>query len=326
MKKFLINSIIFVLPLLIMAYPIDYIMSHYLSQSKDHPGEFEVWNDIYNSNANCDIAIYGSSRAWVHIDPKILSDSLEFDVYNFGIDGHNFWLQYLRHLEFLKHNKKPKTIIVSVDVFSLQKRNDLYQLDQFLPYMLWNSNIQEYTSSYAGYSTFEYYLPLLRYSGKSNALKTIIKNIFKSQSSENYRNHGFLGMNREWNNDLDKAKKNRDTFKIKLDSTSITLFKNFINECRINDIHLVFVYAPEYIEGQNFVTNRKDIIQFFKDMSTKYSIEFYDYSNDSLCFNKKYFYNASHLNISGAEIFSRKLAGDLKERTFNNRSEKERVQ
>ena len=318
MKKFFTKSLCFLLPIFIIAYPIDYVMSYYLSQSNDYPGEFEVWNDIYKSNANCDIAIYGSSRAWVHIDPKILIDSLEIDVYNFGIDGHNFWLQYLRHLEFLKHNKKPKTIILAVDVFSLQKRIDLYQPDQFLPYMLWNLNIQEYTSSYVGYNTFEYYLPLLRYSGKSNALKTIIKNIFINQPNDNFRNNGFLGMNREWNNDLDKAKENKDTYKIKLDSTSITLFEKFINECKINDIELIFVYTPEYIDGQKFVANRNDIIQIYRDMSTKYSIEFYDYSNDSLCFNKKYFYNASHLNNIGAEIFSKTLASDLKARTHNS--------
>ncbi|MBE2208298.1 MAG: hypothetical protein IAE84_11975, partial [Saprospiraceae bacterium] len=81
---------------------------YYLKQTKKAPGEFEVWNDIYNSNVNCDIAIYGSSRAWVHIDPKILSHILQLNVYNFGIDGHNFWLQYLRHIEFLKYNPKPK--------------------------------------------------------------------------------------------------------------------------------------------------------------------------------------------------------------------------
>lgn len=318
MKNFLAKLLYFILPILITAYPIDYVMSYYLGQSNDNPGEFEVWNDIYNSNANCDIAIYGSSRAWVHIDPKILNDSLELDVYNFGIDGHNFWLQYLRHLELIKYNKKPSTIILSVDVFSLQKRIDLYQPDQFLPYMLWNSNIQEFTSSYVGYNTFEYYLPFLRYSGKSNALKTIKKNFFINQSSENYRTNGFLGMEREWNKDLDKAKENKDTYEIKLDSTSIELFEKFINECKTNDIELIFVYTPEYIDGQNFVANRNDIIQIYRDMSTKYSIEFYDYSNDSLCFEKKYFYNASHLNNTGAEIFSKTLASDLKARTHNS--------
>jgi hypothetical protein len=186
MKKFILKTLCFFLPAIILAYPLDFVMSYYLSQSKSYPGEYEVWNDIYNANANCDIAIYGSSRAWVHIDPEILSDSLVNKAYNFGMDGHNFWMQYLRYLEHVKYNKKPSTIILSVDMFSLQKRNDLFQLDQFLPYMLWNSNIQEYTSSYIGYNKFDYYLPLIRYSGKYKALTLIKENIAKDKATNTY--------------------------------------------------------------------------------------------------------------------------------------------
>lgn len=317
MKKLLTNILYFLLPAIIMAYPLDFMVSNFLSQSNTYPGEYEVWNDIYNTEANCDIAIYGSSRSWVHINPKILNDSLGVKVYNFGIDGHNFWLQYLRHLELLKHNEKPKTIILSVDVFSLQKRKDLYQLGQFLPYMLWNSNIQEYTNSYIGFDGFDYYVPLIRYYGKINSLKLIMKNIVNGQSNIRYRQNGFLGIDREWNADLEKAKKERKSYKINTDSNSIVLFEKFINECKANNIELVLVYTPEHIDGQNFVANRNDIIQIYRDFSMKYSIEFYDYSNEGLCLNKKYFYNASHLNSLGAEIFSKKLAYDLKARTYN---------
>lgn len=317
MKKFILKTLCFFLPAIILAYPLDFVMSYYLSQSKSYPGEYEVWNDIYNANANCDIAIYGSSRAWVHIDPEILSDSLGNKAYNFGMDGHNFWMQYLRYLEHVKYNKKPSTIILSVDMFSLQKRNDLFQLDQFLPYMLWNSNIQEYTSSYIGYNKFDYYLPLIRYSGKYKALTLIKENIAKDKATNTYRQNGFLGMDREWNADLEKAKKERKSHKINTDSNSIVLFEKFINECKANNIELILVYTPEYIDGQKFVANRDDIIQIYRNFSIKYSIEFYDYSDDSLCLNKKYFYNASHLNSTGASIFSKKLANDLKALTHN---------
>ena len=318
MKKFTIKLLYFSLPILIIAYPLDFVMSYYLSQSNTSPGEFEVWNDIYSSSTNCDIAIYGSSRSWVHIDPQILSDSLNIKVYNFGIDGHNFWLQYLRHIEFLKNNEKPKTIILSVDVFSLQKRKDLYELDQFLPYMLWNSNIQEYTSSYIGYSKFDYYLPLVRYSGKSNAISLIKENIARDKKSIRYRRNGFLGMDREWNADLDKAKSKKKSYEITTDPSSILLFESFIENCKTNNIELILVYTPEFIDGQEFISNRDDLLNIYKKFASKHSLKFYDYSNDSICSNKEYFYNASHLNKKGAEIFSKDFANKLKVRTHNN--------
>ncbi len=313
MKNFLTNILFFFIPILIVIYPLDYAMSYFLKQTNTYPGEFEVWNDIYSSEANCDIAIYGSSRAWVHISPKILSDSLHKKVYNFGLDGHNFWLQYLRHLEFLKHNKKPETIILSVDIFSLEKEENLYQPDQFLPYMLWNSNFREYTSTYVGYDKMDYYIPLIRYSKKFSTLKLIIRNITKGKPSKRYREHGFLGMDREWSNDFDNAKAKMESYEIKTDLNTIALFERFIKECKDNDIELILVYTPEFIEGQKFTSNRDEVLQMYRDFSTKYSIKLYDYSADSISFNKTYFYNTGHLNKNGAELFSRDFAHKLKQ-------------
>lgn len=318
MKKFVLKLFYFFLPIILIAYPLDYILSYYLSHSNEYNlGEFEVWNDIYNAKVDCDIAIYGSSRAWVHFDPKILKDSLGLNVYNLGLDGHNFWLQYLRHLEFIKYNKRPRTIILSIDAFTLQKRKDLYQSDQFLPYMFWNSNIQKYTSSFIGYSYLDYYIPLIRYAGKSTSLKEIIKNIRKDESSIRFRQNGYLGMDREWNTDLDKAKEKQNSYQVDIDSNTIKLLEQFIQECSFNEIELVLVYSPEHIDGQNFISNRDQVVKIFNDFSDKYSLMFLDYSNDSLCIDKKYYYNATHLNKKGAEIFSRKLASELNERSRN---------
>lgn len=322
MKKFTFKLLYFSLPILIIAYPLDVVMSYYLRQSNICQGEFEVWNDIYRSNANCDIAIYGSSRSWVQFDPKILSDSLNIKVYNFGIDGHNFCLQYLRHIEFLKHNEKPKTIILSVDIFSLQKKEDLYQLEQFLPYMLWNSNIQEHTSSFIGYNKFDYYLPLVRYSGKSNVLRLIKENITEDKKPIRYRRKGFRGMDREWNDDLDKAKSKKKLYEITTDPGIILLFDSFIENCKTNNIELILVYAPEFIEGQDFISNRDDLLNLYQKIASKHSLKFYDYSRDSICLNKAYFYNATHLNKKGAEIFSKDFANKLKARTHNNANKK----
>jgi hypothetical protein len=50
----------------------------------------------------------------------------------------------------------------------------------------------------------------------------------------------------------------------------------------------------------------------FADFGKKYDIPYLDYSNDTMSFNKVYFYNSTHMNIRGAELFSKKLVMDLK--------------
>jgi hypothetical protein len=78
---------------------------------------------------------------------------------------------------------------------------------------------------------------------------------------------------------------------------------------------LIFVYTPEYIEGQKYVSNRAQIMGLYKKYSKQYQIPFYDFSNDSISYQKKYFYNVSHLNRLGSELFTAQLIDTLK--TFN---------
>ena len=242
----------------------------------------------------------------------MMSDSLQIPTYNLGIDGHNFWLQYLRHKMVLERNTKPKVILVSVDIFSLQKRKDLYNSEQFLPYMLWNRDIKNATSSYEGFVSADYLIPLIRYYGKKKEIETAIRFFSGHLSNPVSRVKGYQGLNRIWNTDFDKAKLTMKKYEAKLDPETIILFEKFIAECKKQNIKLIFVYAPEYIEGQIFTKNRGEVLSLYTNYSHKYNIPFYDYSTDAISYQKKYFYNTNHLNKTGAELFSTKLIDTLK--------------
>jgi hypothetical protein len=312
MKELFVKLMIFLLPIVLLAVPLDSFLSKNLKKSNSCVGEFLVWNDIYDGKANADICIYGSSKAWVNFNPKIIEDSCKCNVYNFGIDGHNFWLEYLRHKEILKYNKKPKYILVSLDIFSLEKRADLYNLDQFLPYMLINEDIHQYTSSYKGFSTACYYVPLVRYFGRREAIFDAILCALKVTRSEPMRSKGYRGMEYTWTNDFSKAKSKIKNYTVIIDPASKKLFNQFLEECKKDDITVLLVYSPEYIYFQSFVTNRKEILSLYKDFSVKYNIPLIDYSDDPMCKELKYFYNSTHLNKIGSEIFTCKLVSSLK--------------
>jgi hypothetical protein len=289
----------------------DWFFSSQLRKSRD--GEFSVWNDIYDSKVNADIVVYGSSRAMVHMDPEIIRDSLNVNAYNLGLNGHNFWLQYFRHKELLKYNQTPKFIIHSVDIFTLVKRDDLFHLEQFLPYMLFNRDIEQWTSSYQGFTAWDYYVPLIRYYGQYKTMGRVLKSsIMGSTKADSARYLGFSAQDQQWNDDLVKARIKFPDYRVKLDSTSIQLFDQYLQECLNAGIAVVLVYSPEFVEGQDFVKNRTDIINTFHYFASKFNIPFLDYSNDSISYRRDYFYNASHLNSSGARIFTSKMIHDLK--------------
>lgn len=310
MKKFIVQIILFLLPIILISYYADNYISTNLKKSNSFAfGEYSTWNAILEGKVNSDIVIYGSSRAWVHINPTMISNSLDCSAYNLGIDGHNFWLQYLRHTLLLKNNTKPKLIILSLDVFTLQKVDDLYNLDQFLPYMLWNNEIKQATISYNGFTSIDYEIPLVRYIGRSKAINATFSN--NKLSNLDQRIKGYQAQERLWSSDFDKAKKAMKNYEKPLDSGTIILFERFLNECKSKNIKLFIVYTPEYIEGQKFVKNRGEILTLYEKYSKKYNIPFYNYSNDSLSHDKKYFYNATHLNKTGAELFTKRLIDSL---------------
>lgn len=304
---------LFLSPLILCSYFIDIFISSYLKKSNSHAQkEYPTWNAIFEGKINSDIVIYGSSRAWRQINPTMISNNLKMSTFNLGIDGHNFWLQYLRHTLLLENNTKPKIIIHSLDIFTLEKNKDLYNPDQFLPYMLRDKELKNAIESYNGFSIFDYEIPLIRYFGKLDAIKTVIKLIIKPQSNIIERIKGYQGQVQSWNSDFDKARFTMKYYEVKIDTASMILFDRYLNECKANNIKIIFVYPPEYIEGQKFIKNRNKLIALYTKFSKKYCIPFYDYSDNSMSYQKKYFYNAIHLNKLGAELFTNELIEKLK--------------
>ena len=310
MKKFLIWLFLFITPIIIVFFLADPFLCTYLKRSRS--GELGAWNDIYNGKLNSEVLIYGSSRAWRQIDPKILEDSMiGRGVYNLGMNGHNFYMEYMRHRVVMQHNKTPKCIILSLDVTSMAKRKDLFNPDQFIPYF-YDSLITNTISTYQGFDFFDYNLPMVRFSENKWLIKEGVKCFIKPSSSFTNRYKGFLSNTKKWTNDFDEARAKNLHMTISLDENTIKLFDQFLQDTRKSNVQVVLVYSPEFIEGQDFVANRKEIFALYYSFAKKYQVPFLDYSNDSINYDKKYFYNSQHLNSVGVNAFTPKLASDLK--------------
>lgn len=313
MTIFIKKLLIFLSPILILAYPLDLFLSSQFKKAFVAEGEIGVWDDIYSGNILDSCFILGSSRAWVQFNPEAFLSNAHIGTYNFGIDGHNFFLQKARYDETVKYNHPPKYIILSVESTSLQKRSDLYNKEQFLPFMLWNKDIERMVDSYIGFSTVDFYIPLIRYTGCSIDMIKVFLNIINPSNKKRIK--GYLPRDEEWNKDFDKAKlMGKQT--IKIDSSSVRMLDAFISECSSNKIKFAMVYSPEYIEGQALISNRDSIINIYKELSIDHKIPFYDFSNDSISFSKDFFYNSQHLNKKGSILFSDRLVEMLVQDKF----------
>lgn len=314
LKTLIKRLFFFTFPIVVLAYPLDLMISYFQANSNyDSSGECNIWNSIYKGKIKSDIVIYGSSRAWTHFDPLIIQLGLKQNTYNLGIDGHNFWLQYLRHKQLLKFNKKPKKIILSVDIFSLQKRRNLYNKSQFLPFLLWNKTLYDFTKTYEGFNVYDYIVPLIRYCGQKESLKAALHNMLLGSDTQPSRINGYKGQDNKWEyTNFYQLKSILDSYKINIDPNSVNLFYQFIIECKKQNIELILVYSPEFVTAQRLIKNRNKLIDFYRLTAKRFKIKFLDYSSNVICSDTKFFLNAEHLNKKGAEIFSKQLVKDLR--------------
>jgi len=289
----------------------NFIIDHGLQKSKDK--YFEVWNDIRKGGIHSDVLVLGASRAWVHISPKILDSALQVSSYNLGLDNWCFLMQHTRLKVYLEHNPKPKAIVHSLDFLMFTKNKELYGDVQFLPYFS-DPTIMNATQGYIGsFNKLQRYVPMYKYRNNGEFMVEGIANFFSLRQPTSTRYKGYEGMVKDWDSTFaDFVHDNPDGYSVVLDSVVIREFDAYMAYCKQNNIRVILTYSPEYFRAQQITRNRKEMFALFDYFSRKYNAPLLDYSGDSICYQTKYFYNSQHLNKQGSEIFSRKLAEDLK--------------
>lgn len=313
MKKLIVKTTILALAICIILSVFGMIIDAVLRKSEDNE-----YSKIFNGNINAELLICGSSRALTHISPMIIDSILNTDSYNNGLDGQPYLMQIAKYNFYREYNKKPKYIIYAVDDMSLHKRKNI-DTRLYLPFLNEKTLIFE-LQNHEGYHFIDYYNPFTKYTftGKEILREICLFLDIKYVELNHPREKGYSGQSREWDGSFDKFKKQNPNGVIKqsYNKEVFEAFEQFVKTRREEDIKIVFVWTPQYSEYTKMVLNKEEALDFYTNLSAKYNIPFLDYSTDTICDNKSYFYNSQHMNKTGAELFSRKLANDLKEIGF----------
>jgi len=308
MRLFLIKILLFTILLTVSAFVFDNILKK--GYRKSNATDIQEWNAIFDSKINSDVIINGSSRAFVQISPQILDSLLNVNSYNFGMDGYPFNMQYVRYKIYEKYNKKPRLIIQIADLNTLQRRTTPYSESQFFPY-LHEPLLANELKKMEEFSSLNFYIPAFCYHSDFGHIFIGLVEFFDIKHIRNDKYKGYLGQNRKWNaTDLEKVLSG-DSLVSEINPEIVQEFDSLLNHCQENNIQVVMVFPPEYIKATEFTKNKQEVIDIYRSFSKKYDFPFLDYSTDSLCYDTTYFYNAMHLNKTGAEIFSTKLAHDI---------------
>ena len=309
MKKIFVKIVILGVILIITGFVGDIITTAGLMKTGDFYSngaeEYTTWNEIISSNIEADLIINGNSRAYKHVNPFILDEILNLKTYNIGMSGGSIEKQYIRYLTFEKYNEKPKYIIQEVDFWTLEISNSVD--DRILPYIPYLAGKEYLNKKYKNNS----YLHFYRYMKRYDFIIRGFLEFFNIKHFPEVRKRGFFETDLQWNSYEFSQIIKGDSLISKKQNEAIEVFDNYLLHCKKNNIQVILVISPVYYKATKFFKDSNELLDLYRSYSEKYNIPFFDYSNDTICYDTTYFYNAMHLNKKGSELYSIKLAQDI---------------
>lgn len=297
MRKLILKILLFVVILLIPLCIADYIKTKEYRSRKHYP--FSTFNDIVDGKLNSDTWILGSSRAWVQYNPRILDSILDISSYNLGLNAQFIFLNLQSFQIAQAYNSCPKYVLLDLFYESLTMDEAPISRYFYMPY-IFKHKLRKIIKHNQGINPFYFYLPYYRYySEKGN-------DVWFVNEIGGYK--GFMPKDAKWD---DENLSSTDTVHYKKESDAIKLLDDFIAECKKYNIDVILIHSPFYREGFEKIQNHQEMMTMFKNIADRHHIPFLYYTDDPICYDTTYFYNAMHLNARGADVFSTKLAHDL---------------
>ena len=265
---------------------------------KQHIREIDTWERILGDSIDANVFILGSSRAMSHYNPSIIDSITGLNSYNFGFDGKTLESDIMLYNILKKHvSNYPKYVIWDIYFYSFYFASKFGD-QQYTPYIFNKEIWGNINNNSVHFTLVDKYIPLVRYWRKQ---VFPIFNGFKDAQK------GYYNLNEKWSAEgMLEANKNPLEYSIEPELT--LRFKKTIRDLKANGTNVILVFSPFYFEGINCVANFSSIIDSIHLYANEEQCLFYNFTNDPICYDTSFFYNAWHLNDKGASLFSTKFA------------------
>ena len=303
MKKFLVKVVCFLFCIAIFDCIFGVVMGSIIK--KIDIGGAGRDNFICNKVKD-DVLIFGSSRAELHYNAQMMTDSLGVSCYNCGEINSGIILAYGRLLMILERYT-PKSIIYEVTPkFDYLDENE--DNHKFLKRLKFHYDRKGIDSIFYSIDPSEKYKMLSSsYQYNSSFFQYLI--VFLSKVSSDTGIKGFRPFNEEM--DTMKVKKGLIYYDSRqgyqYDSLKIEYLHKFLNLTKEENINVIFVMSPVWYKQDTLV------LEPIKNICEERNISLIDFSNNpKYVHNNKFFKDGTHLNARGADEFSRDLISALK--------------
>lgn len=250
------------------------------------------------SNINADLVFIGSSRCWVHFDPKFFDTTFKLKSVNIGVDGHSeISMAIVRLSDYISRNETPKFVIFSFDPLigagSFTNNTNYVHKNAFAKYAFLPSKKNLPIVDFFQFSDYEKYIPLyaiLKY-------KILSTTLFMN-NNDNWTKFGYEVHNENW--DTTKIPVTDLIKKAYFKKSEIGLISKALDSlkllCHDNNIQLLCIQTPVYkvvYDDLSFSETKKICFNL--------NIPFIDANQEYIRNDISYFYNSDHLNKLGVD-------------------------
>lgn len=265
-------------------------------------------NELILGKENFDIAFIGSSRVNLTVNPAVVDSVSKLNSFNFGFDGANI-VDFSMYVEaYIKVHAKPKLMVLNIDpkTFNVSDKIKLPP-SKYLPYID-HKEIYDTLNRYSKWPFVTRYLPFVATSFYTDAIvnQSLQAYIYPDRKMENYYK-GFSPLTKVWSKGDQSA---ADLVPVVYTIKGLALFHNLLKNIKDKHINLQIIYVPQYYFPK-YAPEHEEYIKKLQAIASEFNYSIIDYSKMDLCRDKKYFFDGTHLNITGANLFSKKLGADL---------------
>lgn len=272
--------------------------------------KYAIWNDIYASRIDANVIILGSSETWCGYNPEIIDSSLHVRSYNLAVDGHGFKYQRLRYETYRRFCPKPELLIMNLDYPGTFDANVGYgyEREQFFPFITDGTLISSVASD-KKITWKERYIPLFRYYGYRDDIEDGVSAFWGKRTFEDGGlRKGFRGNDYPWS---PGSLVTEEVFHCPVDKDVISSLDAFVHERLEEGIQVVLVEFPEYYQLRAKFDNVEGVERLFSEIAEKNQVHFINCSEWPVCRDSSWYYNSSHLNRAGADLFTGMLCDTL---------------
>lgn len=246
------------------------------------------------------LLVFGSSRAIHHYDPRILADTLGVGAYNCGADGSGIILAYMQLTNVLARYTP------SIVIYDLYGQYDFMKEPDNSKYLLWERYFYG-NGNEALDSVFHTIDRNEKWKMRSAAYR--YNSRFLQLISDNYkpRQNDIKGYRPQGDMPVDFVKPNPWPT-AEIDDVKLEYIRRFAEKCQARGVKLIVAISPYY-----FPTADEQLPSAVREIFDVYDVSVLDHSEDRDFVGKRcYFSDTNHLNASGAEAYTRKIASEVK--------------